>query len=121
MKLEFDETNLLADMVGDADGISRTEVKAARAIAADGLAAFRKRSESGEVGFPHLPFQTALIDSIRKYAGNLTGSLLADPNEHPGVEQLFDPSADPSVTALICHTAFPFIDLIPANAVRSIR
>src|SRR5439155_16406083 len=73
MKLEFDETNLLADMVGDADGISRTEVNAARAMAADALAAFRKRSESGEVGFPHLPFQTALIDSIRKYAGKIRG------------------------------------------------
>jgi len=73
MKLQFDETNLLADMAGEADGVSRAEVSASRAITTDALAAFRKRSEGGEVGFPHLPFQTALIDSIRRYAGRVRG------------------------------------------------
>ena len=74
MKIRFDETNLLSDMVGDADGVSRAEVKASAAMAADALRAFRKRSESSEIGFPHLPFQTALIGAIRKYANHLRGS-----------------------------------------------
>src|SRR5205807_306357 len=37
------------------------------------LQGFRRRSEGGEVGFPHLPFQTELIDSIRSYAGKIRG------------------------------------------------
>src|SRR5437868_475273 len=73
MKIQFDETNLLTEMVGEEDGVSRAEVSASRAMAADGLAAFRKRSEGGEVGFPHLPFQTALIDSVRRYASKVRG------------------------------------------------
>src|SRR5260370_37834165 len=74
MKIQFDETNLLAEMVGESDGVTRSEIQNSRALAADALHAFQKRSESGEVGFPHLPFQTALIDSIRKYAGAVRGS-----------------------------------------------
>src|SRR2546426_821792 len=60
-------------MVGETDGVSRAEVADGATMAADGLRAFRKRSESGEVGFPHLPFQTALVDSVRKYADGARG------------------------------------------------
>jgi len=74
MRIQFDETNLLADMVGEADGVSRAEIQSSQTMAADALRAFQKRSESGEVGFPHLPFQTGLIDSIRKYAASVRGS-----------------------------------------------
>src|SRR5207237_8812319 len=55
-------------------GVTRAEIQNSRAMAADALHAFQKRSESGEVGFPHLPFQTGLIDSVRKYAGQVRGS-----------------------------------------------
>jgi len=74
MKLQFDEINLLADMVGERDGVTRAEVAASGPMAGDAMKAFQRRSESGEIGFPHLPFQTALIDSIRKYAGQIRGS-----------------------------------------------
>ena len=73
MKIQFDETNLLADMVGAADGVTREELKSGAGMAAEALLAFQKRSESGEIGFPHLPFQTALIEAIRKYAGQVRG------------------------------------------------
>jgi len=73
VKIQFDETNLLAEIVGENDGVTRAEVAGGRAMAADGLRDFQKRSESGEVGFPHLPFQTALIDSVRKYADGVRG------------------------------------------------
>ena len=63
MKIHFDETNLLAEMVGESHGATRGEIQSNHALAADALSAFRKRSESQAVGFPHLPFQTALIDS----------------------------------------------------------
>ena len=73
MRIRFDETNLLADMVGESNGVTRAEVASSRSMAADALRAFQKRSEDGSVGFPHLPFQTALIDSIRKYAAEVRG------------------------------------------------
>ena len=73
MKIQFDEINLLADMVGTVHGVSRAEVKDAAALASDGLRAFQKRSESGEIGFPHLPFQSAAIGAIRKYAARVRG------------------------------------------------
>ena len=69
MRIQFAETNLLAEIVGEADGVSRAEIQSCRSIAADPLHAFQKRSESKDVGFPHLPFQTELIESVRKYAG----------------------------------------------------
>ena len=74
MKIQFDEINLLADMVGATHGVTRAEVNDASALAADALRAFQKRSESGEIGFPHLPFQTAAIGAIRKYAAGVRGS-----------------------------------------------
>ena len=74
MKLNFDETNLLAGMVGERDGVTREEVKSGRTLAGGALKAFQKRSESGEIGFPHLPFQTGLVDSIRQYARQVRGS-----------------------------------------------
>ena len=73
MRIQFDETNLLAEIVGDNDGIGRAEIEGSRALADGALRAFQKRSESGEVGFPHLPFQTDLIDSVRKYAAQVRG------------------------------------------------
>ena len=73
MRIQFDETNLLAEMVGETDGVSRAEIQSSRAMAAEALQTFQKRSEGGEVGFPHLPFQTALIEAVRKYAGRVRG------------------------------------------------
>jgi glucose-6-phosphate isomerase len=73
VKIQFDETNLLAEMVGENDGVSRAEVAGSTAMAADAMREFQKRSESGDVGFPHLPFQTALIDAVRKYADRVLG------------------------------------------------
>ena len=73
MRIRFEETNLLAGMVGEEHGVAREEIEAARPQALDALAAFQKRSESGEIGFPHLPFQTKLIDSVREYARSVRG------------------------------------------------
>lgn len=74
MSIAFDETNLLADMVGKNDGLTRAEVERGRSKAIRALRGFRKRSESGEVGFPHLPFQTGVVRDIERYAAEVRGS-----------------------------------------------
>ncbi len=74
VSIQFDETNLLADMVGASHGVTRAEIDAASSLSSDALRAFQQRSESGEIGFPHLPFQTAAIAAIRKYAAGVRGS-----------------------------------------------
>ncbi|MEX2263951.1 MAG: glucose-6-phosphate isomerase [Bryobacteraceae bacterium] len=74
MRIQFDETNLLADLVGGAHGLSRAEIKGSAGLASDSLKAVRRISEKGVQGFPHLPFQDATIKSIRKYARQVKGS-----------------------------------------------
>lgn len=74
MNIQFDETNLLAKMVGGEHGVSPGEVERHHKLAQGALAAFRKKSEDGLFGFAHLPFQTKLIQAIRSYADSVRGS-----------------------------------------------
>ncbi|MFB3826216.1 MAG: glucose-6-phosphate isomerase [Bryobacteraceae bacterium] len=74
MQIRFDETNLLAEMAGSGNGVTRAEVKSGRKRALQALAGFRKLSEQGRYGFPHLPFQKGVIRSIREYADSVRGS-----------------------------------------------
>lgn len=73
MRIQFDETNLLADVAGS-HGVTRAEVKEHRKRALQALASFQKQSEAGTYGFPHQPFQTRLIRSVRAYAESVRGS-----------------------------------------------
>ncbi len=73
MKIQFDSRNLLAEMAG-ADGIGRDDVKKNTKDAVEALRSFRRRSEEGTYGFPHLPFQTQVAKDILKYAGAQRGS-----------------------------------------------
>ena len=45
MRIRFDETNLLADMVGENDGVTRADVQGSRSLAAD-----RRRKAKTKVG-----------------------------------------------------------------------
>ena len=74
MRIQFDEKNLLADMVGKANGIARVELDRSRPKALKALISFRKRVDSGAVGFPQLPFAAGVIQSIRKFAGQVKGT-----------------------------------------------
>ncbi|HEY1184604.1 MAG TPA: hypothetical protein VGE89_10500, partial [Bryobacteraceae bacterium] len=74
MNIHFDETNLLADMVGKAHGVTRAEVERAQSKAQKALAGFRKQSEAGLYGFPHLPFQSKVIRAIGRFAAEVRGS-----------------------------------------------
>src|ERR1700691_4858996 len=74
MKIQFDETNMLAGVAGERNGISRSEIGQHQKRALDALASFRKQSEANEQGFPHLPFQTETIKEVRVYPGSVRGS-----------------------------------------------
>lgn len=74
MHIQFDETNLLAAMAGKEHGVTREEVARHGTAAQDALEGFRKKSEDGLYGFPHLPFQTRLIGAIRTWAESVRGS-----------------------------------------------
>src|ERR1039458_5382285 len=74
MKIQFDETNMLSGVAGEANGISRSEIGQHQKRALDALASFRKQSEANEQGFPHLPFQTETIKEVRAYADSVRGS-----------------------------------------------
>jgi len=57
MAIQFDERNLLADMVGRGNGITRAEIERSTAKALRALKSFRKLSDDGVYGFAHLPFR----------------------------------------------------------------
>lgn len=74
MRIQFDETNLLADVVGKANGISRAEAERGRGKALKALRSYQKQSEQGLYGFPHLPFQTSVIKDVNDFAAGVRGS-----------------------------------------------
>ena len=74
MRIGFDHINLLAEMVGEPNGVTRQEVEECRPRALEALRSFRIQSEAGTYGFAHLPFQNATIAAIAKYAESVRGS-----------------------------------------------
>ncbi|MDX2151526.1 MAG: hypothetical protein SFV54_12385 [Bryobacteraceae bacterium] len=73
MNIQFDDTNLLARMVGEANGLTPSEIEAATPAAQAALAGFKKSSEDGLYGFPHLPFQSQVIREIQSFARQVRG------------------------------------------------
>lgn len=74
MSIRFDEKNLLASAVGEEHGLTPAEIRDAAPRAKDALAGFRRHSEAGTYGFPHLPFQTPVIKDILGYAKEVDGA-----------------------------------------------
>ncbi len=74
MPIHFDGTNLLAHMVGEKNGLTREEIDNAKPSAIDALHGFKRDSETGKVGFAHLPFHDKTIKSIVAYARGVRGS-----------------------------------------------
>ncbi len=68
MRIEFDETNLRAEMVGAAHGVTRGEIEQHLPKAPEAVRSFRQASEQGLYGFPKLPFQKGLVKQILGYA-----------------------------------------------------
>jgi glucose-6-phosphate isomerase len=74
MRIQFDDTNLRAAMIGDMHGLKSSEIKGAHPAALNALAGFRKLVEEGRYGFPHLPFQTGVVREIEEFAARVRGS-----------------------------------------------
>ena len=74
MSILFDETNLLASMVGSDHGLTKQEVASAKPLALTSLANFEKASTELVYGFPHLPFQKDIVKEILTYAANVRGT-----------------------------------------------
>ncbi len=74
MRIQFDETNLLAAMVGEAHGLTPAEYKAQLRRGPEVVRAFRKLVDRGEVGFPLLPFQTGVLKEIQAFARKVRGA-----------------------------------------------
>jgi glucose-6-phosphate isomerase len=74
MNIQFDEKNLLADVVGKANGLSRAEIERHHGKALKALQSFHKKSEQNLYGFPHLPFQAQVVKAIQQYAAEVRGS-----------------------------------------------
>ena len=74
MAIYFDETNLLADMVGSTDGISEDEIRRYSPQALSGLQNFRALCEEARYGFPALPFDQTTCRAIQRYAAEVRGT-----------------------------------------------
>ena len=74
MRIQFDEINLYAEMVGDANGLKRAEIKEHAPRALEALRNFRKASDADVYGFPKLPFDAGLAKDILDYAKDVRGS-----------------------------------------------
>ncbi|MCW5964558.1 MAG: hypothetical protein KIT83_11015 [Bryobacterales bacterium] len=73
MKIQFDDKNCFAGMVGDKHGITPQEFEAGKALAEKARQRFKKLSDDQVYGFAHLPF-TQDLDGILKLASELKGS-----------------------------------------------
>lgn len=74
MPIQLDDKNLFSERVTEAHGVTEDSIQKAAPAALEALAAFKKLSEQGTYGFPHLPFQTSTIRSILDYAKSVDGS-----------------------------------------------
>src|SRR5258708_26409769 len=74
MAIRFDDTNLHAHMVGDAHGLTPSEIESGTPKAMAALAGFRPVWENGKVGFPDLPTQSGIAKEILAYAAEVKGS-----------------------------------------------
>jgi len=74
MGIQFDETNLLARMVGPVHGLTAEEFAAAEPSAAQALAGVNALTASGVIGFPNLPKDIGLAQEIEAFAARVKGS-----------------------------------------------
>ncbi len=68
LPLQFSYENAMSSAVGE-DGLSSPDLDRSAAVAA--LDAFRKRVETGEVGFPNLPDDSTTVGAVREFSDHL--------------------------------------------------
>ncbi len=74
MAIQFDSKNLLAEMVGEENGITKAELKQATPQALAAVDSSRKLYEQGLYGFPDLAGNKEIVKSILAYAEEVRGS-----------------------------------------------
>lgn len=74
MPISFDETNLLARVVGQEHGLSAADLKDFEALGQRALQGFRALHASGAVGFPDLPADKKIVKEILAFAAKVKGS-----------------------------------------------
>ena len=73
MRIHFDDTNLLSEMVGVGHGVTRSEFQSHLPRAKEALASFRKAFDQERYGFPALPFDNVMAKAVREYAKSAWG------------------------------------------------
>ena len=72
-RIAFDDTNLMARLVGEADGLTPVDLEEIRPRAGEAVAGFRRiHNEGRKAGFPKLPFESPA--EILEYAAEKRGS-----------------------------------------------
>jgi glucose-6-phosphate isomerase len=74
MAIYFDETNLLAGMVGAVDGVTPADIRRCSGKALAGLKNFRALCDEGRYGFPALPFDQTTCRAIQRYTAEMRGA-----------------------------------------------
>src|SRR6187549_1200235 len=73
MRITFDYANCTSAMVGD-HGISADALRSSASAVLAALDGFHQSVDAGKYGFPHLPFDKAVIKAISEYAKDQRGS-----------------------------------------------
>jgi glucose-6-phosphate isomerase len=74
MAIGFDYTNLLADMIGEQNGLTKDEISQAEPQAKVALDGFRTSYAHGLYGFPDLPTQTETVKAILRFTSSVQGT-----------------------------------------------
>ena len=74
MSIHFDEVNLTSAMIGEAHGLTVTEVNQSEKAALAALDSFKKQVDAGTYGFPHLPFDKAMVKAALAHAKAKSGT-----------------------------------------------
>src|SRR5712691_8769920 len=67
----------------------------------------------------HAPHAADAVELVEDPQGNFSNSFLPPEEREPGVEGLFHPGAEQEAAALIRHTAYSGIDLVPTGAAQA--
>lgn len=74
MNITFDSANLMETMIGPENGLSAADISGTAEATQAALAGFKKQVDEGAYGFPHLPFDQAMIKSALRYAKSKQGT-----------------------------------------------
>jgi glucose-6-phosphate isomerase len=74
MAIGFDYTNLLADMVGEQNGLTLEDISQSTPQTRNALDSFRTSYAHGLYGFPDLPTQTETVKAILKFSNSVRGT-----------------------------------------------